>query len=182
MNIHLTYSKKCALVFGGFVLFLVIAYQLSFSETLKNRNEIEEKKIKIAWLKEKEKEIPFLKSKIDLVEKAYKESDSSSVRDKLTAFISDFSENNDCIVTEIPISSDYSNGNILVETNSFTIKGAFGQLLKLEAEIEKEFKLSAKIMSTHFFSVKENQTKRKNLYLTIITQSFSETLNQKKTK
>ena len=169
-------------MFASFTLFLIIAYQLSFSETLRNRYEIKEKETKISWLKEKEKEIPFLKSKIELVEKAYKEGDSSSVRDKLTAFISDFSENNDCIVTEIPISSSYSNGSINVETNSFTIKGRFNSLLKLQSEIEKEFKLSAKIMSAHFFSIKENQTKRKNLYLTVITQSFSETNKSKKVK
>jgi hypothetical protein len=164
-----------------FALFLIIAYQLSFNETIRNRNEIKQKEAKIMWLKEKEKEIPFLKSKIELVEKAYKEGDSASVRDKLTAFISDFSEYNYCTVTEIPTSSTYSNGTLIVETNSFTIKGQFSSLLKLEAEIEKEFKLTAKIMSAHFFSIKENQTKRKNLYLTIITQSFSETTKSGKT-
>lgn len=174
MNFTLTYPKKCYALLAGFFLFLVIAYQLSFSETLQNKHDINEKNSKISWLKEKEKEIPLIKSKMELVEKAYTEGDSSSVRDKLTAFISDFSENNNCTVTEIPISSLYTNGNVKIESNSFTIKGNFNSLLKLQYAIEQEFKFSAKIMSTRFFSIKENQTKRKNLYLTIITQSFSE--------
>jgi hypothetical protein len=179
VNISLTYSNKCLLVLASFFIFLILAYNISFSETIKNRNEIHKKEVKLAWLKEKEKEIPFLKSKIELVEKAYKDGDSCFVRDKLTAFISDFSENNNCIVTEIPISSIYSNGTILIETNSFTIKGGFNQLLKLQSLIEKQFKLTAKIMSAHFFSIKENQTKHKSLYLTLVTQSFRETNKSK---
>lgn len=179
MVANLTYSKKCLVVFSGFILFLLVAYQLSFSETLRNRNEIKEKEVKISWLKEKEREIPFLKSKMALVEKAYKEGDSSSVRDKLTAFISDFAENNNCIVTEIPFSASYKNGEVKVETNTFTVKGTFSSLLSLQYAVEKEFKFLARIMSVRFFSIKENQTKRKNLYLTIITQTFNETNERK---
>jgi hypothetical protein len=180
VNINLTYPKKCSLLIVCFILFLVLAYKLSFSETIRNRNEIKQKETKILWLKEKEKEIPFLKAKMELIKKTYKEGDSTSVRDKLTAFISDFAENNGCVVTEIPIGSFYSNGAIVIETNSFTVKGEFKYLLKLQSEIEKEFKLFAKIMSVHFFSIKENQTKRKNLYLNIITQSFHEKNKSKK--
>lgn len=181
MNFNLTYTKKCLLLFIGFLFFLIVAYQLSFSETLRNRKEINEKESKISWLKEKEKEIPLIRSKIELVEKAYSEDDSSSVRDKLTAFISDYSETNNCTVTEIPVSSLYKNGHVNIESNSFTIKGNFNSLLKLEQAIEQKFKFTAKIMSAHFFSIKDNQSKRKNLYLTIITQSFSETSKTKST-
>ncbi|HWY11619.1 MAG TPA: hypothetical protein VN026_09855 [Bacteroidia bacterium] len=175
MLANLKYSKKCLIVFGGFALFLIIAYKLSFSETLKNRSEIKEKEGKISWLKEKEKEIPFLKSKMELIEKTCQKGDSSSVRVKLTEFISDYAENNNCLVTEIPFSSSYKNGTVNVETNSFTIKGTFNSLLRLQYTLGKEFKFIAKIMSARFFSLKENQTKRKNLYLTVITQSFSQT-------
>lgn len=175
---NLTYSKKCLLIFVSFILFLFFAYKLSFSETIRNRSEIGQKKEKIAWLKEKEKEIPLLKSKIELVKKTCRE-DSISVRDKLTAYISDYAENNNCTVTEIPVSSNYSNSSLNIETNTFTIKGNFSSLLNLESEIEQEFKLTAKIMSAHFFTVKDNQSKRKNLYLTIITQTFNETEKQK---
>ncbi len=174
MKFYMTYKKKCFLILSGFLFFLLVAYQITFSETLRNRSEIIEKETKIKWLKDKEKDIPFIKSKIELVEKTQSVRDSTSVRDKLTAFISDFSEYNNCTVTEIPVSSLYKSGNISIESNSFTIQGNFLSLLKLHKEIEEEFKFTAKVMSSRFFSVKENQTKRKNLYLTIITQSFSE--------
>lgn len=178
MMTNLTYPKKCLLLLFCFVAFIVVAYKFTFSDTLRNRSEILQKKEKIAWLKEKEKEIPVLRSKIESLKNACQE-DSLSVRDKLTAFISDYAENNDCTVVEIPVSSVYSDNNLKVETNTFTIKGNFRSLLLLESEIEKEFKLKAKVMSAHFFSSKDNQTKRKSLYLTLITQSFNEIEKQK---
>ncbi|MGZ4037173.1 MAG: hypothetical protein ACXVPQ_05045, partial [Bacteroidia bacterium] len=115
-----------------------------------------------------------LKAKMALVEKAYKDGDSSSVRDKLTAFISDFSESNHCTVTEIPLSKVYHHAQLSVETNVFTIKGEFRELLKMEQALEKEFGVAAKIMSARFYCVRDMQSKRKHLYLTVTTQSFKQ--------
>lgn len=174
MPAHLSYRKKCMALAGALLLFLLAGYRLSFGKTIALRREIAEKEKKIAWLRDKEKEIPFLKSKMALVEKVYAAGDSTSLRDKLTAFISDFAVNNRCTVTEIPKHSTFRNGNISVETNMFTIEGRFSDLLSLEYEVESRFRILARIMSARFFSVKDLQTKHKNLYLTIITQSFNQ--------
>ena len=178
MLVSLSYKKKCVSVFAVFVSFIILAYQLSFKETLQHRSEISLKQDKINNLRDKEKEIPFLRSKMNLIENAYKKNDSTAIRDKLTEFISGFAENNSCIVTEIPSSSSYVNGNLRIETNTFTIKGGFHSLLSLQYALEKEFKLLARIMSVRFYSIRENQTKRKNLYLTLITQSFTQIENK----
>ncbi|MDP1801736.1 MAG: hypothetical protein Q8L81_10310 [Bacteroidota bacterium] len=154
-----------------------MAYKLSFSKTLELNDEIRKNEQKLTWLKEKEKEIPFLKAKMTMIEEAY--SDSLSVRDKLTATISDYAENHNCLVTEIPSSSHYSSENIKIETNTFTLRGSFSDLLKLELKLENEFKISAKVVSAKFFSLKDHQMKRKNLYLTLITQSFNQITNSK---
>lgn len=170
----LTYQQKCILALVCFILFMLLAYKFSFSKTFTVKAEIGEKEKKIQWLKEKEKEIPFLKAKMDLIEKSYAK-DSLSIRDRLTAFISDYAENNDCLVTEIPSFTAYKNSNLQVQTNVFTIRGRFIPLLKLVQEVENRFKTSAKLMSVHFMAVKDFQSKKKNLYLTLITQSFNQT-------
>lgn len=169
----LTYPKKGLAIIVGFVLFMVVAYKLSFEKTFELKNEIKQKETKIAWLKEKEKEIPFLKSKMQLIEEAYT-NDSTSIRDKLTAYISDFAESNNCLVTEIPSYTAYKSESINIQTNIFTIKGRFNDLLSLLMAVETKFKVTAKLMSARFFSVKDMQTKRKNLYLTLVTQSFNQ--------
>lgn len=174
MPSNLTYQQKCILILVGFVLFMLLAYKFSFSKTFTVKSEIVEKEKKIQWLKEKEKEIPFLKSKMDLIEKSYGK-DSLSIRDRLTSYISDYAENNNCLVTEIPCFTAYKNNNLQVQTNIFTIRGQFKPLLQLVQDVEGRFKTSAKLMSMHFSTVKDFQTKKKNLYLTLITQSFNQT-------
>lgn len=161
------------MIIGTFVLFLIIGYKFSFSKTFSVIGEISEKEEKLRWLKEKESQIPFLKSQMALLEEAYTK-DSTSIRDRLTAFISDYAENNACIVTEIPSFSTYTSENLNIQTNSFTVKGRFNALAGLLLAIERKFKVSAKVMSARFYSIKDMQTKRKNLYLTLVTQSFNQ--------
>jgi Tfp pilus assembly protein PilO len=170
----LNYNKKSYLLFGGLILFLYFGYQFSFSDTFELVGQIKEKEQKLNWLKEKEGELPALKAKMAEFERAYSKSDSLAVRDKLTAYISDFAEKNNCLVTEIPVNSSFKNDNLKVQTNTFTIRGNFHNLLSLLYKLENDYKYVAKIMSSRFYTIKDMQTKRKNLYMTLITQSFEQ--------
>jgi hypothetical protein len=177
---NLDYHKKCYLLLGGLILFLFLGYQFSFSDTFRIRKEIENRETRLQWLKQKEKEIPALKAKMEEFEKVYARGDSSSVRDKLTAYISDFAEKNNCLVTEIPHSVSFKNNNLRVQTNTFTIKGSFHQLLNLLHKMENEYKYLSRIMSARFFSVRDMQTKKRYLYLTMTTQAFEQKNNEVK--
>ncbi|MCC6370522.1 MAG: hypothetical protein IT236_05890 [Bacteroidia bacterium] len=175
----LSYKQKSYLLLAGLLLFLVVGYQFSFSYTLELNSQIKEKEQKLIWLKEKEKELPVLQAKMNEFEKAYSKTDSSSVRDKLTACISDFADKNNCLVTEIPHNSSFKNSHLKVQTNTFTIKGNFNHLLTLLYMLENDYKYLAKIMSARFFKIRDPQTKKENLYLTVISQSFEQKTNQK---
>ena len=168
------YKQKCYLLFGGLFLFFVLGYQFSFSDTFSLINQIHEKETKLEWLKEKEKELPSLKAKMAEFERAYSKGDSTAVRDKLTAYISDFADRNNCLVTEIPSNSSFVNDKLNVQTNTFTIKGNFYNLVSLLYKLEYDYKYISKIMSAKFYTIKDLQTKKKNLYLTMITQSFEQ--------
>lgn len=170
----LTYQKKVLAIAGGFVLFLLLAYAIVFSRTIKLYKDIKVKNEKLVWLKEKEKEIPALQQQMTLLDKAYNASDSASIRDRLTAFISDYAEENDCMVTEIPENAFYASSKLNVQTNRFVVKGNFNDLLKLLNEVETEFNYSAKVVSAKFYSIVDLQTKKTNLFLSVITQSFRE--------
>lgn len=170
----LTYQKKIYLITGLFILFLVLVYKLVFVKTFFLFKDTALKTEKIAWLKDKEKEIPFLQSQMSLLDKAYNSSDSSSIRDQLTAFISDFSEQNNAIVTEIPEKSFYSKTNLNVQTNKFIIKGNFKNLVLLLNAVEQKYNYTAKVVSVKFYTLKELQTKKTNLYLALVTQSFKQ--------
>lgn len=160
-------------IISVFVLFLIAGYRISFRKTFELRGEISEKEKKIEWMKEKEKEIPFLKAKMEMIETA-DSGDSSSIRAKLTSYISDYAELNSCIVTEIPVFSNYKNNHLNIQTNRFTVKGSFHALLPLLHELETKYDLSTRVVSAKFYSLKDMQTKRKQLYLNLITQSFKQ--------
>lgn len=168
----LTYSKKVTVIFVALFLFLILAYVFSFSKTFKIYSETEQKIEKLNWLIEKEKEIPALQSQMALLDKAYNSSDSTAIRDQLNAFISDYAEMNSCTVTEIPENSFYKNSNLNVQTNKFVIKGDFKNLLQLFYNLENNFNYKAKVVSAKFYSRKDVQTKKTNLYLMLITQTF----------
>ncbi len=171
---NLTYPKKVYAIIGGFFLFMILAYNIVFTKTFTLFKETKIKQEKLAWLKEKEKEIPVLQSQMALLDKAYNASDSSSIRDQLTAFISDFAEQNNCIVTEIPEKSFYSSSELNVQTNKFVIKGDFNHLLQLLHSMEKQYNYTAKVVSVKFYSTKDLQTKQTNLFLALVTQSFKQ--------
>lgn len=172
---NFTYTKKCYLLFAGFLLFIIMAWKFSVSETFRHRSEIGEKEGRIQLLQNKEKDIPNLEYKVRQMETICKDADSVSVRDKLTAYISDFAENNNCVVTEIPGADIFNTKGNSIHTNSFTIRGNFKALLRLEQLVEQRFRTDAMIMSVRYFTLKNSQKKKKELYLTLITQSVSKT-------
>ena len=168
----MTYHKKIYTIFGCFLIFMLLAYKFSFSKTIKLYSETKIKQDKLAWLKEKEKEIPALQAQMALLNRAYNASDSSSIRDQLTAFISDYAEEHGCLVTEIPEKSFYSSSQLNIQTNKFVIKGEYKPLLQLMLNVETHYNYTAKVVSAKFHSIKDLQTKQTHLYLTLITQSF----------
>lgn len=174
MFAKLSYTKRCYLLLAGLLFFFYAGYKFSFADTFVLKAEIAEKEQKLIWLKEKEKELPALKAKMAEFEKAYAKDDSLAVRDKLTAYISEFAEQNGCLVTEIPTNSSFKNDNLKVQTNTFIIKGNFNKLLTLLNTLETEHKYLAKIMSAQFYTITDMQARKKNLFLTIITQSFEQ--------
>lgn len=169
---NLTYPKKVYAIIGGFIAIMLIAYMLVFSKTIALFRDTKTKHEKLAWLKEKEKEIPVLQSQMALLDKAYNSSDSSSIRDQLTAFISDFAEQHDCVVTAIPEKALYASSELHIQTNKFVVRGKYQQLLQLLHAVETNYNYTAKVVSVKYYSVKDLQTKQTNLYLAMITQSF----------
>jgi 5-methylcytosine-specific restriction endonuclease McrBC GTP-binding regulatory subunit McrB len=169
---NLSYPKKIYAITGGFIIIMLLAYVIVFSRTFALFKETKQKTEKLAWLKEKEKEIPLLQSQMALLDKAYNSSDSSSIRDQLTAFISDFAEQHECMVTAIPEKSLYASSQLNVQTNKFVIRGKYNQLLQLLNAVETNYNYTAKVVSAKYYSVKDLQTKQTNLYLAMITQSF----------
>ena len=170
---NLNYKKKCYLLASGFLFVLYFGWNLSFSDTFTLASKIKDNEKKLLWLKEKEQEISLLQENNGDLEINRLQNDSGDVRDRLTAFISDFSEKNNCLVTEIPSNTSFQNASVRVQTNTFTVRGNFNKLVKLLNQVENDCKYIAKIMSASFSTATDARTKKKELFLTLITQSFN---------
>jgi hypothetical protein len=170
----LTYKTKLSLLLVGFLMVLVLGYNYSFSDTFKLMDGIEISESRLQWLKEKEREIPAIQESMQAFEKEFTSKDSLPVRDNLTAYISDYAEKNNCLVTEIPGNSFYKNNSLKVQTNVFTIKGTYRNLVLLLNLLEEKFTFMSKVMSARFYGITNPQNKRVELFLTIITQSFEQ--------
>jgi len=171
---QLTYINKCYAIILIFVGFIVLGYKLSFADTFVLISELSQKKTELETLQHQEKEIPEMKSALEELNKFNNTNDTVSPRDKLTHFISNFSENNSCIVTEIPNQSIYKDKDLIIETNVFIIKGNFHNLIKLLNELEIKFRHIAKIMSGKFYISRDLTNKKTNLYLNVVAQSFNQ--------
>ena len=172
MPAQLSYSKKCLVLLAGFLVFTAGAWKLSFSKTLQLKQETDEKEKKISWLRKKEKDIPALEASMAKVEQLCQGPETVPLRDRLTAFISGFATSHGCTVTDIPAGLRFTEDQLYVETNLFTIEGRFSELLLLIHELEKTFGKTAGIASLRFYTTKQSPGKRKQLYLTLVTQSF----------
>lgn len=168
----LTYTRRTYVIWGAFVLFLILGYRFSFSDSFALAADMKEKRQKLEWLKEKQKDLPALRQKMEEFGQVYSANDSLAVRDRLTAHISDFAEQNNCLVTYIPANTFYKDENLKVQTNTFTIRGRFADLLTLLNTLETDFRYISRVMSARFYLEQDYQSKRKNLYLTVVTQTF----------
>lgn len=176
---ELSYEKKYYLLGAGIVLFFFFGYRLSFKDTISVYKDIQVKKERLKWLTEKEQEIPKIREKMKHVEMVYAKQDSVAIRDRLTAFISSYAEKNRCTVVEIPANTLFENQNMNVQTNIFTLKGRFIDLLPVVYQLETEFRFISKIMSVKFYVSKDLHSKKRVLFLTIFTQAFEQkTKNQ----
>ena len=78
------------------------------------------------------------------------------------------------MVAEIPEKALYSKTNLNVQTNKFVVRGNFNSLVTLLNMVERDYNYTAKVVSAKFYSTKDLQTKKTNLYLALVTQSFKQ--------
>lgn len=175
----LTTKNKYYALIVSLILFLFAFYKFSLSETINLLNLTNKNEEKLSWLKSKEKQIPFIKANLTKYENAYSGNELIFVREKLTKYISDFAnKNNGCIVVEIPVNNFINIENLIVETNAYTVKGNYHQLLKLLSEMELNFKYLAKIVNIRFFVSTDRNFNKKQLFITIITQTYRKNENK----
>ncbi|MGZ3919080.1 MAG: hypothetical protein ACXVNM_07205 [Bacteroidia bacterium] len=168
-------ALKLKLLGGGFLLMLVLAYFLSIRDTITLAGECKQKEQNLAKYKELNGSIQSLSLEAKKIDELIGSQPDTShkVIDLLLDNVTEYCNDGNCIIKEIPASAKVTNNGYEVETYFLTIEGSFKKLLDLVYLLEQKKKTGGHVASLQFSLNKNNNTKRQELLLTIFIQHYN---------
>ena len=167
------YRQYNLFLLGGFILFLIIGYYLSFSETLhlyQENNDYEQKLEEASSAPRVIAESKMDLKVLDAQMKAYA-FDSIINQEYLLAEVSNFCSMNKVIFQSFPHYTVQEEKDFTIHTNNNIAEGTFSNLLKLVYHIEQVVKIG-RIASVQFLRKQDKKTKRVYLTAKIHVQSI----------
>ncbi|HAF28407.1 MAG TPA: hypothetical protein DCG75_05100 [Bacteroidales bacterium] len=173
MFTNLTYRLKFIILAVGFVLFLIISYNLAFKKTFSLKSECNEIEARLEQSKNAPQQIALIKSKLEEIDRKVggKSIDQINLEELIIEHISSFCKLNDLVLKEYPGIHNYSQQDYTTETCKLTVEGSFIKLLKLAYGIEQDFSYG-KVSSLNFYTEKNYKTKKVELLLEIYVQNI----------
>lgn len=169
----LSYSNRTYLLIGGYVLCLLLIYQIAIKGTVKAGNECGKLERKLIMAENAPRQIAVLEKRINELD-AFVNSATRSETERhelLLATVSNYCQINRLVLKRFPITHRFSKHNYIIYTDIITIEGGFIQLLKLLNNIELNKRLG-KIASVDFNSWLDKKNKHYKLNMTIYVQNF----------
>jgi hypothetical protein len=173
MNKNFNYKKKFQLAILVIALTFYIIYSLAIKKTISlyslysnQRDEmilVENAPVKMAKLNMDVKNISSFIGK----EAFY----SNDLRQNILDKASQFCENSNSALVEMPESVIFNKSGYNIVTNSIIIQGSFAELLNFIYLMEQKYLIS-KVISCRFYSIFDKKTNTNNLFLEIYLQNI----------
>lgn len=168
-----TYKQKNRLLLIVSLLLLLVAYQLAFKQTIDLyfqgktlKSKINNQDITAMQIAQLQYELSGVEAMID----QNKQMEGTSFQERILETVSRFCNKHDIVLSEFSEPTTREESGYYIETNIVSVKGSFVKLVKLVAELEEKQQVS-KVVSTHYFTKKDNSTKREELSVTIYLQN-----------
>ena len=170
---NLTYRIKLMILGIGFVLFLIITYNLAFKKTFNLKRECRNIEARLEQSKNAPQQITMIKSKLEEIDRKVggKSIDQINIEELIMEHISSFCKLNKLVLREYPGIHNYSQQDYTTETCKLTVEGSFLKLLRLAYGIEQNFSYG-KVSSLNFYTEKNYRTKKEELLLEIYVQNI----------
>lgn len=165
------YQKKFLLLCGGLLVFLILAYQLSFKKALeewRSNDELIEKSEFIANLDVEMMKWNRLNSDL---ESRFGNTIDQSFHESLLNMVGNFCDDNKLTLTEFSEPFEGTDEGYSVETIILTIQGKYKPLLQLLHSLETKFQ-GGKISSVQFLKERNFRTGRDELFLKLYVQKI----------
>lgn len=155
-----TYKQKVLLLSVGSVLFLVLAWYLSFSKTFTEYRKMTIVKERLQQAERVEQEIAQLQSSLA----AYKKDSlvQQFSQERLFELVTEWCQEHDLIVQAMPEAKFVEQDGYRIYTNELHLKGAYVQIVELMYALERTFKIG-QLVHGDFSLVKNRDTKRLEL-------------------
>ena len=167
-------ALKLKLLGGGVLLSLLLVYFLAIRDTLNIRSDCKVKKIKLTESKRLDEKIGALRNQIKTldIQIGNQPDTTKKVIDLLLDYVTEYCSNSGCQIKEIPTSAKALSNGYEVETYFVTLSGPYNDLLNLVYILEQKKKTGGHIASLLFSVLKNNNTKKQELLLTLYVQHF----------
>jgi len=177
---NLSYKKKNQLLIAGLVVTIFLIYLFALKKTIRVYHEYNDMQNKIEMVESVpmmtavfEKQLLQMNSRI-----ASDTMNGQRIQQALLELLSNYCKNSKAVLREFPQSTDFEQGDLLVETNLFVIESDFKTLLKLVYILEQK-KTLGKIASIHYQYKKDLITRNMALTATVYLQNIKK--NKKET-
>lgn len=172
---NLDSGKKLKLLGAIILLGLVLVYFLAVRETIQLAKACSEKEDKLHQSKQLDQSMVLLRNEIRSIDSQIGSQPDTTrkVMDLLLDNITEYCSSNGCTIKEIPASAHAINNGYETETYFITLEGSFRELLNLVYLLEQKKKTGGHITSLQFFLNRVNNTKKKELLLTLYIQHYN---------
>lgn len=169
----MTYKSKNISLVVGFILVLILSYQLAISKTFTLRNEYYVLKKEALLFKNTPKQLSLLKQKqiyYDSLLHRY-QIKGTSVQNNLLKTINTFTESNNLKVVRFLEPHAFKKNDLVIKTHQFTLEGDYNAILKLIHYLEQQTKFG-EIINLHFQKKKNFKTGKFYLQADVLLKSF----------
>lgn len=167
----MTIKTKNKLLVGGFVLGLIICYQLAFSETFALKNEFDRLKVeqelaenlpqKLAQLNQKKRQYNELLQSYQISE--------TSLQNNMLQRIDRYAKINDLVILKIEEPHVYKNQELTSKTYQIYLEGDFSNLLGLIYELEQQAN-TGQLVNVHFIKNTDYRSNKSSLEMLVLIQ------------
>ena len=169
----MTYRTKNMVLITGFILALILSYQLAISKTLSKRQDYKTLKKEELMFKNTPKQLSLLKQKLvyyDSILTKYQLHDGS-IQNNLLKTINIFADSSQIKVSRFMEPHTVQTGDLKMNNYQFTLEGSYHAILQLVYQLEQQTKFG-EIVNFHFEKKKNFKTGKSYLQAHIILKCF----------
>lgn len=163
-----TYEQKNKFLLMGVPVILLLVYFLAIGNTINAFVDYNTLKKKVHNLENAPKQINDLQAKLGFYNNKLGKFivDDPYTQDTLLSIVSDYCKQTNVSLVEFPTAQYLEQNDYRIEHNQFEVAGDFKSILRLNALLEDNSSIG-RIVSVHWNSFNERQTKRRKLHARI---------------